>query len=224
MNSLLGPSETDLRAIMAEVLKKQWKIRGGHRVHVHVKKLFAQVEDSIANFEPSLQDKLSQQKIILREKLDTFKSLDSRILELVDDENEDQSIDHEVAETSAITDEITWAVVRIDSTLKSRQINSPITSTPITSTGNVSLSPQCGLLLHGVTAASNVEIRAKLPKLEMKRLNGRPTEWPAFIDCFNSAVHSDPKLSNIGKMNYLKSLLEGPAAASIKGLHSTSEN
>ena len=127
-----------------------------------MKKLLAQAEDSIANFGPSLQDKLSQQKIILREKFDTLKSLDSKILELVDDENEDESIEHEVAETSENTDEITWAVVRIDSTLKSLQTNSPIASTPSTSTGSVSLSPQSGLLL---TAASNVEIRAKLPKL-----------------------------------------------------------
>ena len=80
---------------MAVVLKKQRKIRGDHRAHV--KKLLLQVEDSIANFEPSLQDKLSQQKIILREKIDTLKTLDSKILELLDDENKDESIEQEVA-------------------------------------------------------------------------------------------------------------------------------
>jgi len=104
---------------MAGVLKKQRKIRGGHRAHV--KKLLAQVEDSIANFEPSLQDKLSQQKIILREKLDTLKTLDSKILELVNDENEDESLEHEVAEASKITDEIRWSVVCIDLTMKSQK-------------------------------------------------------------------------------------------------------
>ena len=172
---------------MAEVLKKQRKIRGGHRAHVE--KLLAQVEDSIANFAPSPQDKLSQQKIIRREKLDTLNSLDSEILELVDDENEEESIEHEVAEASEIMEEITLAVVRIDSTLKSLQINTPITSFPSTSTGNVSLSPQFELLLNGATTASNVEIRTKLPKSETKRFNGRPTKWQAFIDCFDSAVH-----------------------------------
>ena len=79
-------------------------------------------------------------------------------------------------------------------------------------------------LLSGATPASNVEIRAKLPKLEIKRFDGRMTEWQAFIDCFDSAVHSNPKLSNIDKINYLKSLVEGPAAASIKGLPLTLEN
>ena len=118
-----------------------------------------------------------------------MKSVDSKNLELVDDEDEDESIEHEVAEASEIKDEITWAVVRIDLTLKSLQINSPITSTPSTSIGSVSLSPQSGLLLNGATAALNVEIRTKLPKLEMKRFNARPTEWQSFIDCFDSAVH-----------------------------------
>ena len=143
-------------------------------------------------------------------------------MELIDDENEDESIEHEVAEASEITDESTWAVVGIDSTLKSLQINSPIPTTPSTSSGNISSSPQSALLLSGATAASNVEIRAKLPKLEMKRVNGRPREWQAFINCFDSAVN--PKISNIDKINYLKSLIEGPASASIKGLPLTSEN
>lgn len=114
--------------------------------------------------------------------------------------------------------------VSIDWTLKFLQIYLPITSTLSTSTENVSLSPQSELLLNGATAIWHVEIRAKLSKLEMKRFNGRQTEWQAFIDCFDSAVRSNPKLSNIDKMNYLKSLVEGPAAAPIKGLPLTSEN
>ena len=72
INSLHGPSEPDFGIIMAKALKKQRKIRGGHRAHI--KKLLAQLEDS-------------HQKIILREKLHTLKSLDSKILDLVDDES-----------------------------------------------------------------------------------------------------------------------------------------
>ena len=74
-----------------------------------------------------------------------WRNLDSKILDLVDDENEEESIEHEVAEASEIIDEITRAVVRIDSTPKSLQINSPITLS--TSTGNVSLSPQSATTL-----------------------------------------------------------------------------
>ena len=76
-----------------------------------------------------------------------WKNLDSEILDLVDDEDEEESIEHEVAEAREITDEITRAVVLIDSTPKSLQINSPITSALSTSTGNVSLSPQSATTL-----------------------------------------------------------------------------
>ena len=74
-----------------------------------------------------------------------WRNLDSKILDLVDDGNEEESIEYEVAEASEIIDEITRAVVRIDSTPKSLQINSPITLS--TSTGNVSLSPQSATTL-----------------------------------------------------------------------------
>ena len=114
-----GPFEPDFGTTMAGVLKKQRKIRGGRGAHV--KKLLTRVEDSIANFKPSLQDKLSQQNIILWEKLDTLKTLDSKILELVNDENEDESVEHEVAEASKITHEIRWLVVCIDLTMKSQK-------------------------------------------------------------------------------------------------------
>ncbi len=198
---------------MAEVLKKQKKIRGGHRGHV--KKLLTQVEELISNFEPSLQDQLSQRKILLREKLDTLKNLDNKILELIDDKDGDDAIVNEVTEASKITDGITWAMVRIDSTLKSLQVNFPPISTSSALTG----SPHAGILSNGATTASNVEVHAKLPKLQMKKSSGRPTEWQAFIDCFDSAIHSNPKLGDIDKMNYLRSLLKVQPHQQLKGYH-----
>ena len=69
---------------MTDELKKTRQIRGGHRGYVT--KLLAQVETSIANFEPSLQERLSQQRILLQDKLDTLKCLDNKVLELVESE------------------------------------------------------------------------------------------------------------------------------------------
>ena len=105
-------------------LKKTRQIRGGHRGYVT--KLLGQVETSITNFQPSFQEKLSQQRILLQDKLDTLKGLDNKILELVEDE---ESIQNEVLESSEITDQITWAMVRIDSTLKSLHIGDTVSST-----------------------------------------------------------------------------------------------
>ena len=199
-NIVHSPNEPDWNYNVTEELKKQRQIRGGHSGHV--KKLLSQIETAISNFEPSLQERLSQYKIIPREKLDTLKALASKILELI---NDDGATEAEDTESSEITDDITWAMVRIGSKLKSLEINSPSIPQESDSTGSSS----------GLHEVQSPGAAAKLPKLELKRLNGRPTNWQAFIDCFDSAIHSNPKLNNIDKMNYLKSLVEGPAASAI---------
>ena len=43
-------------------------------------------------------------------------------------------------------------------------------------------------------------------------------KWSGFWDSFNSAVHSNPELSEVEKFNYLHSLLEGSAHNTIAGL------
>ena len=48
--------------------------------------------------------------------------------------------------------------------------------------------------------------------------------WPAFWDSFNSAIHSNDRLSEIDKFNYLRSLLEGTAYDAIAGLALSAAN
>ncbi|XP_046844784.1 uncharacterized protein LOC124438651 [Xenia sp. Carnegie-2017] len=64
----------------------------------------------------------------------------------------------------------------------------------------------------------------KLPKLELPKYGGKVTEWSSFWDLYDSTIHSNPKISNVKKFNYLKSLLEGNAARAIKGLTLTNAN
>ena len=66
--------------------------------------------------------------------------------------------------------------------------------------------------------------RVKLPKLSLKKFNGDLTRWTTFWDTFESAVHSNPSLTNIDKFNYLNSLLESAASDAISGLTLTSAN
>lgn len=63
-----------------------------------------------------------------------------------------------------------------------------------------------------------------LPKLQIQPLDGNPLEWLTFWDSFNNAVHNNPDLHNINKMNYLKSMITGDAARAISGLPITSQN
>ena len=75
------------------------------------------------------------------------------------------------------------------------------------------------------TLATPTLPRVKLPKLSIKRFGGEMMRWPTFWDSFESAVHSNPMLSNVDKFNYLKSYLESSAAAeAIVGFTLTSAN
>ena len=66
--------------------------------------------------------------------------------------------------------------------------------------------------------------KARLPKLELKRLEGEMTTWTSFWDSFEAAIHNNEQLSSIDKFNYLRTLLEGPAAAAVAGLTLISSN
>ena len=66
--------------------------------------------------------------------------------------------------------------------------------------------------------------KPKLPKLVLPRFKGDITTFQSFWDSFQSAVNNNPSLSNIDKFNYLKALLDGPAARCIQGLTLTSVN
>ena len=67
-------------------------------------------------------------------------------------------------------------------------------------------------------------IKAKLPKIVLKKFQGDPIQYNPFWDAFSSAVDENQQLSDVDKFNYLKNLLEGPAAAAIKGLPLTADN
>ena len=51
-----------------------------------------------------------------------------------------------------------------------------------------------------------------------------PFSFNPFWDSFASAVDDNPGLSDVDKLNYLRNLLEGPAAGAIRGLPLTAEN
>ena len=58
----------------------------------------------------------------------------------------------------------------------------------------------------------------KLPKLNFCKFSGNLLKWQECWDSFDSAIHSNEFLSQVEKMNYLRSKLEGEAAEVISGL------
>ena len=64
----------------------------------------------------------------------------------------------------------------------------------------------------------------KLPKLDVRKFSGKIGKWQEFWDSFESAIHCNDGLSNVGKFSYLRSLLMEPARSAIGGFALTSAN
>ena len=63
--------------------------------------------------------------------------------------------------------------------------------------------------------------KTRLPKLIFPKFCGTVTDWTSFWDAFKAAIHKNNDISKIDKLNYLNSLLEGPAALNLQGLSIT---
>ena len=131
--------------------------------------------------------------------------MDEEILGLIKEEQ----IDQEIADTGIFRESIHEMIVKIDETLKFETENeNPDKSAELNSTSN----------------SMGMGIKAKLPKIVLKKFQGDPIQYNPFWDAFSSAVDENQQLSDVDKFNYLKNLLEGPAAAAIRGLPLTADN
>ncbi|KAK8773557.1 hypothetical protein V5799_011910 [Amblyomma americanum] len=65
--------------------------------------------------------------------------------------------------------------------------------------------------------------RIKLPKLELTKFDGKRKYWQPFWEQFEVAVHKNTELSNIDRLNYLKTLLTGEAVTAIAGLQASGD-
>ena len=67
-------------------------------------------------------------------------------------------------------------------------------------------------------------VYSRLPKLTLPTFNGNPLQWQTFWDSFTAAVDSNPSLSQVQKLNYLRAQLQEDAAHVISGLTLTDSN
>ncbi len=68
---------------------------------------------------------------------------------------------------------------------------------------------------HGIT---------RLPKLNIPMFSGDSLNWQSFWDCFEAAIHCNPSLTDVQKLNYLRAQLQGDAARVVAGFTLTSTN
>lgn len=59
------------------------------------------------------------------------------------------------------------------------------------------------------TVTPKVAPHVKLPRLELKKINGEPSKWTSFWDVFEASIYNNGSHAPIDKFSYLSSLLEG---------------
>ena len=64
----------------------------------------------------------------------------------------------------------------------------------------------------------------KLPKITLQRFDRNVLKFHAFWQAFERAVHNNPAVSEINKLNYLFGLLDGTAYPAVDGLDLRAEN
>eukprot|EP00795_Rhopilema_esculentum_P008170 gene8170-biopygen9285 len=194
-------------------LKKKRNIRGGHRAFAT--QLIRQIEDSLED-----QLKLKQLEIQLDEKFEVLEKLDDEILGLVSEIDEDGlGCLQEISEAGEMKEKINLALLKLKSLVKNeKQLESQKPN--LTRHG----SEESVYSVESSASSATRKVRAKLPKLELKKFSGRPQDWQEFWDSYKSAVYENEEISKIDKFSYLKHYLEEPAKKVIAGLALTEKN
>ncbi|XP_044317751.1 uncharacterized protein LOC123038124 [Drosophila rhopaloa] len=101
---------------------------------------------------------------------------------------------------------------------------------------NRDLAAQRKLQLSGSIAANSTSIdinhhsdlsfrtrKPRLPNLEIARFHGSYAEWPDFLATFTVVIGNDDELSDIEKLQYLRSCLGGVALETIRSLEPSND-
>lgn len=74
------------------------------------------------------------------------------------------------------------------------------------------------------TTQHSQQIAVKLPTINLPTFNGLYEQWMSFYDSFTSLIDKDTNLSDIQKLQYLKSSLKGQAAEVVQNIELTAAN
>ena len=74
------------------------------------------------------------------------------------------------------------------------------------------------------SVASSNQRRLKLPQAELPTFGGKVEEWPSFRDTFDMMVNKRDDITNVERLQYLKSALKDEALRKIQVFAITEEN
>ena len=66
--------------------------------------------------------------------------------------------------------------------------------------------------------------KTSLPRIKLQQFSGAYEDWPAFRDLFLSVIGENTSISNVERLHYLRSCLQGPAEKLIRSLAVTGDN
>jgi len=160
-------------------------------------------------------------KASIKEQLEKILPLDNLILaELAADEKvSEEEVAEEIERSGRLKADATQRLAAIEERLNEQASPTATLFTPHPS--QASPSPGQSFNQPGTQQKT---VRAKLPKLEVRKFSGKIGEWQEFWDSFESAIHLNDGLSNVDKFSYLRSLLMEPARSAIGGFALTSAN
>ena len=157
---------------MTEALTKKKRIRADHKASAT--KTITQIDEILASKAPD-KSRLSLLRLTLKEKLETVKTLDAEVIELI----EDETLADEIEQADSYRESIFSALIKIDQLDGAPPTNPdphpPTRATPTESRGS----------------------RVRLPKLQLCHFSGDLTKWTSFWESFEAAVHHNEDLSEI---------------------------
>ena len=143
----------------------------------------------------------------LKDKQKKLDRLDDEILGLISEEGEADDCVKEGKEAGQFRSKVKAAIMQIQDRLDRKLQRS----------GSIeSLSSTATLITR--------KVRARLPKLDMRKFSGKPYDWQEFWDAFRSSVHENEELCQVDKFTYLHYLLEEPVKTVIAGFSLTEAN
>ncbi|XP_046142184.1 uncharacterized protein LOC123987907 [Osmia bicornis bicornis] len=72
--------------------------------------------------------------------------------------------------------------------------------------------------------SSPYALSVKLPKIDLPKFDGRIETWITVKDAFHTLIHTQPGLSKIQKLHYLRLSLSGKAEAAVRAFSITEDN
>ena len=204
---------------VAEAIAKKVKIRAAHRGSAT--KLLNRLKDRLSDEEIPVEKFWLKESIqSMRLKIESLKTLDDQIIELIASETTEgveKRIEKEIENSDSVRAELNEIVMRMEEMMSKFEsqpsIVQPSTAPPAQVHSNMA---------SGIPQQSKA--KARLPKLEVRKFNGKVQEWQEFWDAVESAIDQNESLTAVDKFAYLRSLVTEQARSSFAGFSLTAVN